>query len=58
MYWIVNLIDRRIDVYSEPAGADGAADYRARTDIAETDDVPLVIDGLEVAKIAARDLLP
>jgi Uma2 family endonuclease len=58
VYWIVNLIDRRVEVYSEPSGAGEAADYRLRQDAAEADHVPLVIDGREVSKIAARDLLP
>ena len=58
VYWIVNLIDRRIEIYSEPSGAGEAADYRVRADVAETENVPLVIDGLEITRIAARDLLP
>ncbi len=58
VYWIVNLIDRRIEVYSEPFGKGDAASYRIHDDFAETDQVPLVIDGREVATIAARDLLP
>ena len=58
VYWIVSLIDRRIEVYSEPFGNGDAANYHIHDDIAEPDQVPLVIDGLEVARIAARDLLP
>ena len=58
VYWIVNLVDRRIEVYSEPFSAGDAADYRLRKDVAEADHVSLLIDGREVAKIAARDLLP
>ena len=58
VYWIVNLIDRRIEVYSEPFAVGDAADYRVRQDVAEADHVSLVINGQEVAKIAARDLLP
>jgi Uma2 family endonuclease len=58
VYWVVNLVDRRIEVYSEPFGVGEAADYRVRADVAETENVPLVIDGREIARIAARDLLP
>jgi Uma2 family endonuclease len=58
VYWIVNLIDRRVEVYSEPTGANEAANYGAHTDFAETDHLPLVLDGHSVANIAAKDLLP
>jgi len=58
VYWIVNLIDRRIEIYSEPSGVGETADYHVHQDIAEADHVPLVIDGRETARIAAGDLLP
>ncbi len=57
VYWIVNLIDRRVDVYSDPTGATERADYRLRKDFSEVDQVPLVIEGREVAQILVRDLL-
>jgi Uma2 family endonuclease len=58
VYWIVNLIDRRIEVYSEPSGTGEAADYGMHDDVAEADTVPLVIEGREVGRIAAQNLLP
>ena len=54
VYWIVNLIDRVVEVYSSPiAGA-----YPARKVLGETGSVDLVIDGQVVGTIAVADLLP
>jgi Uma2 family endonuclease len=58
VYWLVNLIDNRIEVYSEPAGSDEKADYRQRRDYTSADEIPLVLDGRQIAAIPARDLLP
>jgi hypothetical protein len=58
IYWIVNLIDRRLEVYTSSSGPGPMPDYRQHQDFAEADHVPLVIDGQEVARIAVRNLLP
>lgn len=57
LYWIVNLIDRRVEVYSDPTGATERPDYRLRKDFCDADQVPLVIEGREVAQIFVRDML-
>jgi Uma2 family endonuclease len=58
VYWIVNIPDRRLEVYSDPTGPTESPDYRQRRDYGPDDDVPLVLDGREVGRIAVRDLLP
>jgi Uma2 family endonuclease len=58
VYWIVNLIDRRVEVYTQPTGPAAAPDYGQHQDFGETDQVPLVIEGREVARIAVSELLP
>jgi Uma2 family endonuclease len=58
IYWIVNLIVMMIEVYTDPTGPDATPTYRTRRDYGVDDVVPLVIDGREVGRIAARDLLP
>jgi len=57
IYWIVNLNDRQIEVYSEPKGGKEPA-YRRRADYGIDAKVPLVLEGKQVAQIAASDLLP
>jgi Uma2 family endonuclease len=57
VYWIVNLVDRRVQVYTDPSGPVDEPAYGARRDYAETDEVPVVLDGNEVGRIAVRDLL-
>ncbi len=62
VYWIVNLVDRQIEVYSNPTGpvvtgADSAV-YRRREVFGPDDTVPVVIAGREVGSIRAADLLP
>jgi Uma2 family endonuclease len=54
IYWIVNLVDRQVEVYTLPY-ADG---YHARQDFASGDALPVVIDGVEVGRIAVADILP
>ncbi len=57
-YWIVNLPERVIEVYTQPISKGVDADYQQREDCREDDSVPLVIDGAEVARIAVSELLP
>ncbi len=54
VYWIVNLRARQVEVYTGP-GPDG---YASRSDFAEGQSIPVVIDGAEVGRIAVADILP
>jgi Putative restriction endonuclease len=54
-YWIVNLIDRRLEVFRDPAPC---GDYQVTKNIAADGVVELIIDGRPVASIAVADLLP
>jgi Uma2 family endonuclease len=58
IYWIINLPERQVEVYSDPSGPMETPDFRRRQDHGVADTVPLVIEGREVARIAVRDLLP
>ena len=58
VYWIVNLIARRIEVYTDPTGPDPSPDYRRREEFGPGDSVPLVLDGREVARLAVAEILP
>lgn len=58
VYWIVNLVDSRVEVYTDPTGPDLNPRYRQRQDYDRTSDVPLVIAGVPVAQVQVRELLP
>lgn len=56
-YWIVNLIDGRLEVYANPSGPADRADYREQHDYLSDDEVPLFVDGVEVARIPVKEIL-
>jgi Uma2 family endonuclease len=56
-YWLVNLIDGRIEVYTDPKGGRSAG-YRRRRDYDLDQSVPLVLGNRVVAHLAVRELLP
>jgi Uma2 family endonuclease len=58
IYWIANLIDRRIEVYTEPASAAEPPEYGQRRDYEVSGVVPVVIDNVEFGSLAVRELLP
>jgi Uma2 family endonuclease len=53
-YWIINLVDRQVEVYSDPF----PGGYRSRLDHKPGQVVPVVVDGKPVGTIAVDDLLP
>jgi Uma2 family endonuclease len=57
-YWIVNLVDRRIEVFTQPTGPTTIPAYQSFQTYQPGDDVPLVLDGAPVATVRADDLLP
>ena len=54
VYWIVNVVNRQVEVYSDP----GPQGYRSRVDFPEGQVVPVVIDGQQLGEIAVDDILP
>ena len=56
VYWIVNLIDRVVEVYTGPDPAAGRYGNHALYPDGQT--VPVEIDGQVIGKIAVADLLP
>jgi Uma2 family endonuclease len=55
VYWIVNLVHRRIEVYSRPVKA---GRYRSHKDFLPGQQVPVVIDGRRLGFVAVDDILP
>lgn len=56
-YWIVNLTDWRIEVYSQPSGPIAVPAYQSFQTYQPGDDVPLSLDGKPVRAVAVSDLL-
>jgi Uma2 family endonuclease len=55
-YWLVNLTERHVEVYTEPRGDGESAQYRARVDVRDGD-IAVLLDGVEVGRVAAARLL-
>jgi Uma2 family endonuclease len=58
VYWLVNLIDGRIEEYTDPVTTAENADYHQRRDFTAEGEISLSLDGRCVAAIPVRDLLP
>ncbi len=57
-YWIINLPERRIEVYGDPTGPGESPDYRRREDYAAAAEAPVTIEGREAGRIQVDGLLP
>jgi Uma2 family endonuclease len=58
VYWIINLVDGQVEVYSSPSGPAEPIGYRHCEVYRPGQEIPLVIDGTEVGRIPVTDLLP
>ena len=58
IYWIVNVRDRQIEVYSGPSGPSEPLGYRHCDVLLPGDVVPLMLEGREVVVFPSADLLP
>jgi Uma2 family endonuclease len=54
VYWIINLVDRQVEVHTQPSGEL----YTARMIYTLADTLPVVLDGIEIGRLNLRDLLP
>ena len=58
VYWIVNLVDRQVEVFTSPNATGAEPGYDQHHIVALGDEVPVAIAGREIGRIAVRDLLP
>ncbi|MEM7802708.1 MAG: Uma2 family endonuclease [Chloroflexota bacterium] len=58
IYWIVNLNDRQLELYSEPLQDIESPNYRQQTIYFPKDEFPVVIDGQTIGQIKVADILP
>ncbi len=54
VYWIVNLVDRCVEVYTQPS----AGGYGTRRDYGAGEEIPVFVGGVECGRIAVSDILP
>jgi len=57
-YWIVNLVEHQVEVFTKPSGPGDRPEYETRQVFLPGDQVPVVLEGQEVGRIAVDDLLP
>lgn len=58
LYWIANVVDRQVEVYSDPTGPDPKPAYRARRDYRIDESVPIVLNGNILGSISVREIMP
>ncbi len=58
VYWLVNIPDRQLEVYTEPSGPFAPIGYRRCAVLRPGDHVPLIIDGIVKAQVPVNDLFP
>lgn len=57
VYWVVNVVDKVVEVYTQPSGPSNAPAYAQRQDYPVGTDVPVVLDGNTVGTIAVADVM-
>jgi len=57
-YWIINLVDRQVEVYTQPSGPTALPSYGSVQTYQSGDRVSFVLDGVTVGSLAVADLLP
>jgi len=57
VYWIVNLIDRKVEVYTLPRGGRNPS-YRRRQEFGPDDQLPVILDGARAGELPVSGILP
>lgn len=58
VYWIVNLVQDQIEVFTDPTGAVTKPDYR-QTQVFQRDAmIPVIVDNVTSGQLAVNDILP
>jgi Uma2 family endonuclease len=58
LYWIVHVERRQVEVYRDPHGRGDKAGYRLVEFHPEDVEVPVIIEGRDLGRIPAKDILP
>jgi len=57
VYWVVNVDDKVIEVYTRPSGPGDAPAFAARDEYPVGTSVPVVLDGVTVGTVAVADVM-
>ncbi|MEX2176403.1 MAG: Uma2 family endonuclease [Pirellulaceae bacterium] len=57
-YWLVNLVEKVVEVYSDPMADDQQPNYRTTRVYRPGEAIPLRLDGRELGQIAVASILP
>jgi Uma2 family endonuclease len=57
VYWVINVTDRQVEVYTDPDTTADPPVYRTRTDYQPGDQLPVNLDGVQLGTIFVGDLL-
>jgi len=52
-YWLINLVERKIEVYTKPRGGK----YRTLVEYGDKEKTPLILDGVKIAEILVNELI-
>lgn len=58
VYWVVNLIDMRLEVYTDPSGPTRQPNYQTQRYYGIGDEVPVWLGEDEIGRIPVQQLLP
>ena len=58
VYWIVNLPESQIEVHTEPSGPTSEPTYHQLATYRKSDDIPVVLNGVEIGRLPVSELLP
>lgn len=58
IYWLLNLVERKLEVFRSPDASAEAPSYRAHAEYRVGQTVPVILDGVPAGEIAVVDLLP
>jgi Uma2 family endonuclease len=58
VYWIVNILESQVEVFTQPTGETDLPTYREERTYKSGMEVPVVIEGREIGLVPVRDLLP
>jgi Uma2 family endonuclease len=56
VYWVVNVPEKLVEVYTQPSGTGDAATYAHRQDYVPGSAVPVTLDGVQVGTVSVNDI--